>query len=475
MKKKSTIKIVFFASIIGIFSCGKSEVTINCDPLQSAKCAEFKKDNGEDVGALAALSSSFGSLNPVFETETFNYTITVPNRLKTLIVTPTTEKSGSSVQIKVNTGSYVPVESGKSSSALALSDGDNTLSILVTSKDGVMKRTYTITVNREPPVIYVMGNCMDGSGKYIPGYWKDGVWNGLTTGYLATGIAVSDDNVYVSGYTSSGAAGGGYWKNGTWKELNLAEQSTRLRVGEITVSGSDVFVSASRYLSAGWTAGYWKNDEWIAIERPDAATASYATSITLSDNKVYIAGSYDGANGGIPTIWTGTTKTTEAPPLVSGKLAIINSLYVSGGAVYAAGYAVNKSSIRTPGYWKDGVWTALTPLDTRRDAEVSSFMIAENVVYAAGYSGNEAGKNIPGYWKDGVFQQLTVPSSKATFAGATSIISMNGKIYTGGFYQEASTVSTGYWLDGSWNGLPSLDAVRGCGSGPYTQVKMVVY
>ncbi|MDQ0438692.1 hypothetical protein QO014_003087 [Kaistia dalseonensis] len=92
--------------------------------------------------ALSNLGLSVGSLDPVFASETTRYSVNVPYKTTTMMVTPTATDAGAT--IKVNGTS---VTSGVSSGALALSVGVNTIEIVVTPTSGPPS-TYTIAVTR---------------------------------------------------------------------------------------------------------------------------------------------------------------------------------------------------------------------------------------------------------------------------------------------------------------------------------------
>lgn len=68
-----------------------------------------------------------------------------------------------------------------------------------------------------------------------------------------TGIAVSSDNIYTSGYHTAV-----YWKNGTAVALSSPPASpTSWSISGIAVNGSDVYVSES--------SGYWKNGTFTTL------------------------------------------------------------------------------------------------------------------------------------------------------------------------------------------------------------------
>jgi len=92
---------------------------------------------------LASLTTSAGTLSPTFSGATLNYIVGVANAITQATVTPTAASSRASLTVK---GS--PLSSGATSSAIALTEGDNTIPIEVTAEDGVTSKTYQVTVHR---------------------------------------------------------------------------------------------------------------------------------------------------------------------------------------------------------------------------------------------------------------------------------------------------------------------------------------
>jgi len=93
---------------------------------------------------LSAMTLSSGALSPAFDSGTTAYTSSVANSVSSLTVTSSVENSNAT--IKVNGDLVV---SGQASSAINLNVGSNTITIVVTTQNGITK-TYTITVNRAP-------------------------------------------------------------------------------------------------------------------------------------------------------------------------------------------------------------------------------------------------------------------------------------------------------------------------------------
>ena len=92
---------------------------------------------------LTGLDLSTGTLNPVFDDKSTNYTVNVANDISSITLTPATDHPDA--VIKVN---GVEVTSGQASAPIDLKVGDNTITIEVSTSDGTVN-TYTITVTRE--------------------------------------------------------------------------------------------------------------------------------------------------------------------------------------------------------------------------------------------------------------------------------------------------------------------------------------
>jgi len=91
---------------------------------------------------LKTLVPSTGTLLPAFNSDTYNYAITVPTTQTTIAFTPTTVDSSSTM--KVN---GVTVKSGNKSQNIKLDEGDNAVDIVIITKDGDTS-TYTVNVTR---------------------------------------------------------------------------------------------------------------------------------------------------------------------------------------------------------------------------------------------------------------------------------------------------------------------------------------
>jgi hypothetical protein len=131
-------------------------------------------------------------------------------------------------------------------------------------------------------------------------YWTNGVPkeclgpNGDSFDYIgylpgsASGIAVKDNNVYITGY----AGGGKYWKNGAEVDLNNGYFSYPFA---IAVNGNDVYLAGetdSPAPGAISSATFWKNGVASLLTQGSSLSRAYAIALDRSD--VYIAGQADG-------------------------------------------------------------------------------------------------------------------------------------------------------------------------------------
>jgi len=101
-----------------------------------------------ETSTLVDLEPSIGTLTPAFDPGTINYTVTLPNYTPSLSFTPTATNSNSNITVNNN-----GVGSGNLSSPITLTAGNNTIAVLVTSQDGTLSTTYTVTVINPAPIL----------------------------------------------------------------------------------------------------------------------------------------------------------------------------------------------------------------------------------------------------------------------------------------------------------------------------------
>lgn len=120
--------------------------------------------NASTNADLSSLNLSTGTLSPAFAAGSIAYTAVVSNPSTNMTVTPTAADPISTIQVRVNGGSYAMVNSGAASASLPLEVGANTIEILVTTVDAFTK-TYTITVTRLTPPPPTIGSQSKLTGK----------------------------------------------------------------------------------------------------------------------------------------------------------------------------------------------------------------------------------------------------------------------------------------------------------------------
>jgi protocatechuate 3,4-dioxygenase beta subunit len=137
MKKLTRRQAVRAFGLVGsatiVAGCGNDSTTSPTSPTSSSSTAV----------SLTALSISDVSLSPAFAAATTTYTASVANTVSSVTVTAVAATSGSKITVNGTT-----ITSGAASSAIALSVGNTTLSIVVTASDNSSSRTYGIVITR---------------------------------------------------------------------------------------------------------------------------------------------------------------------------------------------------------------------------------------------------------------------------------------------------------------------------------------
>jgi gliding motility-associated-like protein len=90
---------------------------------------------------LANLALSTGTLNPVFDSGTINYTATA--NTPTIKLTPTAADNAATIKIN-----GTPVANAEASDPIALNTGANNVTVTVTARDGVTTKTYTVKIGK---------------------------------------------------------------------------------------------------------------------------------------------------------------------------------------------------------------------------------------------------------------------------------------------------------------------------------------
>jgi hypothetical protein len=99
------------------------------------------------VTNLTALTTSAGSLSPVFTAATTNYTLTVPASTANILVTPATETAAAVVAVNGTV-----IASGTASTPISLSGPNTVINITVTGSNGSATKTYVLNVSKSSAI-----------------------------------------------------------------------------------------------------------------------------------------------------------------------------------------------------------------------------------------------------------------------------------------------------------------------------------
>ncbi|WP_459195422.1 cadherin-like beta sandwich domain-containing protein, partial [Wukongibacter baidiensis] len=122
---------------------------------------------------LSNLTISSGSLSPVFDSNTRDYTVEVSNDISSIDISLTANHSNATITVEGDT-----VASGDTVN-VPLSVGENTITVEVTAEDASIE-TYTITVNRDAGNDATLSDLSISSGSLSP------VFDSATTEYSAS-------------------------------------------------------------------------------------------------------------------------------------------------------------------------------------------------------------------------------------------------------------------------------------------------
>jgi len=157
---------------------------------------------------LSALGISNGTLSPSFDSNTTNYTANVGSSISSVTLSPGVTDPNATVTVN---GS--PVTSGNTSNPVNLVVGSNTIITVVTGQDGITKKTYALTITRQPAVDATLASLGVSNGALSPSFdgsttsYSVGVDNSVATFSLTPAVNDANATVTVNGLpVSSGNA-----------------------------------------------------------------------------------------------------------------------------------------------------------------------------------------------------------------------------------------------------------------------------
>ncbi len=335
---------------------------------------------------LTNILLSTGSINPAFNKDTLSYSLTVVNAISSISITAFKQDTDANIQVNINNGSYIPVNSGSSSNPLNLNGGINIISIKVTAADGVIIKIYTITITRLPsiPIINSFSPTSGSIGTLVTilGSSLSNIDTLKIGGVSALKISSSYDslvamvmpgastgNIYVANIYGSATSTANFTKTSSIPPTT--QQGNKLvGTGASGQSYQGVSVSLSSDGNTAIVGGYGDNNSmgaaWIYTRNGTnwnqqgvklvgtGAIGSYssqgiAVKISADGNTAIVGGYTDNSNKGAVWIYTriGNTWTQQGPKLV-GTGAVGNAqqgasvdLSADGNVAIVGGYSDN--------------------------------------------------------------------------------------------------------------------------------------
>jgi hypothetical protein len=149
---------------------------------------------------------------------------------------------------------------------------------------------YSITIQDD--IVYMAGEYMPDSD-IKPCYWVDGEKKDIDSienyNTRATGIALSDGNVYVSGTDGNKAC---YWINGVRTDISIADAHS-LYISSIAIENGNVFMAGKYYNhTIQKEKGFYSVNKTVKYLAPNTANYFYIDDLTVLNGKVYIVGHY---------------------------------------------------------------------------------------------------------------------------------------------------------------------------------------
>jgi hypothetical protein len=128
--------------------------------VKSYRVLVTRTPSSVDLSALVVKSSlATHAFSPVFSASTSNYSLTLPNSIAAVSVTPTALESNSIVSVRYNSSNYTTLPINRASALFPMGVGTNSISIQLLSDDKVASKVYKIDVSRlTAPVTYAASN-----------------------------------------------------------------------------------------------------------------------------------------------------------------------------------------------------------------------------------------------------------------------------------------------------------------------------
>jgi hypothetical protein len=381
---------------------------------------------------LSTLSLSTGTLSPAFAVNTSSYTASVSNATASITVTPTVAVSGATVKLN-----GIAVTSGTASGNISLNVGTNTITTLVTAKDGTTTNTYTTVVTRLSNDATLSALALS-SGTLNPSFasgtasYTASVGNSTTSVTVTPTVNEPNATVKVNGIVvASGTASGGIslnvGTNAITTIVTAQDGTTNTYTAVVTRLSNDATLSAlalsSGTLSPSFASG----------------TTSYTATVSNATTSVTV------------------TPTVNEP---NATIKVNGTTVASGTASGAIGLNVGTNTITTLVNAQDGTTNSYTTVVTRAassDATLSALLLSSGTLSPVFTSAATSYTTSVSNATTSVTVTLTVNEPNAT-------VKVNGTVVASG------TASGGISLNVGTNTITTLVTAQDGTTNTYTTV-----
>jgi hypothetical protein len=304
------------------------------------------------------------------------------------------------------------------------------------------------------PRVYISGSYLDGVTVKAC-YWVDGERVDLPEGEIAIGIAVENGIVYAAGgranYTNPC-----YWVNGVKSMLRDVSNQYETSATGFAVTDGKVYVTGYETQGSGsyrsYTSYVWIDGVRTRLGNSDSPVQT-VRGITIIDGTacfLYVS-SYTFYGQSQDLRFTNTVPDTTG-------------ITVAGGRIYVSGYyrvSSGDNAIYTACYWVDGTRVDLTQSRTSIvtvGIGTTGIAVANDTVYVSGWYRQGESENDPTiacYWANGTRIDL------ANGVWASGIAAANGNVYVIGSFRQGSVYIPCYWVNGERRALPGGRSVTG--------------
>jgi len=405
---KPNITVPVLVTQSGVLS-GKTVLAVSVGGRHSLALTSYD----ESVAYLSNLSLSSGNINPQFDPTTTVYSVNVLNVVSSLTVLPTALVDGMSV-LKVN-GSVVA--SGSTSQSIPLEVGDNDITVLVTSPDGMTTKTYTVTVMRAASTVSTLSALTLSSGNLSPGFASS------TTSYTAS----------VTNATTSITV-----------RPNLTATTATVRVnGFLVTSGSD---SQNIPLTVG------NNTITVVGTAQDGTTTTYTVTVMRISNVstlsslILSSGTLSPGFASNTTSYTAivadTTSITIEPTATNSfaSVRVNGSLVTTGSASQSIPLALGGNTITVMGAAQDGTSTSTYTLTVTRlrltDSTLSALTLSSGTLSPVFASSTTS-------YTTSVSNTTSAITVRPTLSTTTASVRVNGALVTSGSNSQSIPLTVG--------------------------------